>query len=348
MADLPRELTPADGSRGFATQHREDLRIRVAAAWDQLAAYAETCELDLMSRSKGRRGLEVLLPVGRWDDSRGLAEIVADARAGRVHTIDQDVYEAALRAAHGSAPAHEIVASLRRAGDEANDWLGSAEDDADGLTLTASPLGALPIRTLMHATVYHLAVIALDLEPCAPEPVPAELLSRGLVALVDVAGCLAARAGLTASLVADTARSPNRRSDPPRPRSGASGARTATGPRRRSETSTGPTVAASARVILDITSGRISHVPALVRSGALRLHDVPGLLHLGPLIDQVPGHPRVDPPAGRDGHSRRCQRCGGTAPTILRRLAAATCARSPGARDGCRTSPGTRRSTTSS
>ena len=292
MADLPRELTPADGSRGFATQHREDLRIRVDGAWEQLAAYAETCELDLMSRSKGRRGREVLLPVGRWDDSRGLAEIVDDARAGRVHTIDQDVYEAALRSAHGSASAHEIVSSLRRAGGEANDWLGSAEDGGVGLSATASPLGALPVRTLMHATVYHLAVIALDLEPCSPEPAPAELLTRGLVALIDVAGCLAARAGLTASLVA-VAHDPNLADH--EAEIWGFGCQDGDWATASLDTSTGPTVVASARVILDITSGRISHVPALVGSGALRLHDVPGLLHLGPLIDQVPGIPGSTP-----------------------------------------------------
>ena len=48
---------------------------------------------------------------------------------------------------------------------------------------------------------------------------------------------------------------------------------------------------ASARVVLDITAGRTANVPGLVTSGALRLHDVPGLLHLAPLVDEVPGIP---------------------------------------------------------
>ena len=53
----------------------------------------------------------------------------------------------------------------------------------------------------------------------------------------------------------------------------------------------GPTVTASTRAILDITSGRTANVPGLVRSGDLRLHDVPGLLRLAPLVDEVPGIP---------------------------------------------------------
>ena len=101
----------------------------------------------------------------------GLGGGVEDARAA-VEQIDQDAYERRLRSSHSAAAAADVVAAVRAARREVADWLGSPDDDRDGLTPTASPLGALPVRTFLHAAVYQLAVVALDLEPCAAEPVP--------------------------------------------------------------------------------------------------------------------------------------------------------------------------------
>ena len=235
------------------------------------------------------------MPVGRWEDSRGVAAFVADARAGRTGRIDQDAYERSLRLAHLDAEPGAVVGALRSAGAEVAAWLGSPEDDRDGLMITASPLGALPIRTLCHAAVYQLAVLALDLEPCAAEPVPPELLELGLVALVDSTGCLAARRGLTASLVADTrdARTDDASGSDPTGDTSVWGFGASDGGWVASALPEpdGPTVTASTRAIIDITSGRTANVPGLVRAGDLRLHDVPGLLRLAPLVDEVPGIP---------------------------------------------------------
>ena len=75
---------------------------------------------------------------------------------------------------------------------------------ATACSLTSTPLGAMPVRTFLHAAVYQLAVVALDLEALLPRRrLLDELLALGLVALVDSTGCLAARRGLDASLVAD-------------------------------------------------------------------------------------------------------------------------------------------------
>ncbi len=325
MPTLPDRLTPTPGARGLATDGRADLSRRVADAWDLLAEFADSADLEQPARGKGRTGLEVLVPAGRWTDSRGMADVVADAQEGRTHRIDQDAYERALRLAHRGASAAEVVDALRAARAEVAAWLGSAEDDAEGLGLTASPLGALPIRTLCHAAVYQLAVLALDLEPCSPEPVPAELLELGLAALVDSTGCLAARRELAASLVADS-RDVAAEADQGRVGGSVWGFGTVGGdwvaaPLDEPE---GPTVTASTRAIIDITSGRTANVPGLVRSGDLRLHDVPGLLRLAPLVDEVPGIPGA-------GALRAATTSLGVASNILGRLGRLRPARADGA-----------------
>lgn len=285
VAALPDALVPDIGARGFATRDRAGLAVRTAVAWDLAAAYAESCDLQGSARTRGRTGLQVLIPVGRWPDSRGLDDVLADAKQGRVHRIDQPAYEAGLRDAHQDATPDEVVDALRRAAAEVSTFLGSRSDDRFGLTVTASPLGPVPMRTLCHAAVYQLGVSALDLEPCAPAPVPEELLDLALVALVDTAACLAARRGLNASLVAD----PSRQDADSR----VWGFGVADGDWVTVELSdpVGPAIAATTRAILDITSGRTANVPGLVKSGALRLHDIPGLLHLAPLVDEIPGIP---------------------------------------------------------
>ena len=53
----------------------------------------------------------------------------------------------------------------------------------------------------------------------------------------------------------------------------------------------GPAVEASARVILDITSGRNMNIPGLWRDGSLVTHDLAGLSRLTPVLEQVPGIP---------------------------------------------------------
>ena len=288
MSALPSILDPSPGSRGFATDDRASLAHRVVAAWELWRSTRSRPTSRRRRRTKGRTGRDVLAPVGRWSDSRGFADVVADARAGRTGRIDQEAYEQALRVSHRQASPTEVVASVRAAGAEVEAWLGSAEDDSDGLMLTSTPLGAMPIRTFVHAAVYQLAVVALDLEGCSPTPAPDPLLGLGLVALVDSTGCLAARRGLDASLVADA------RTDAPDHRGGGVwGFGAADGAWCVAELGEpeGPAITATTRVVLDITAGRTANVPGLVASGALRLHDVPGLLRLAPLVDEVPGIP---------------------------------------------------------
>lgn len=280
MSQLPAPLTPSPGSRGLATADLAGLGERVIAGWQAFLDVAAEADLEAPSRKPGWSGHDIVVHLGAWDDARTLDDILDDARRGRVHTVDQSALGKALITEHADASREEALQAVQAALDTAVEWFGdldAAGDDA--LLLTASPLGALPVATLLHAAVYQLACSALDLEPCGVE-VGDDLLDAGLVALVDSTGALAARKGATASLSAST-------------ESGVWGFGATAGDWAAVELDepAGPSVHASSRLILDITSGRTGQVAAMYRSGDLRVHDLPGLLRLAPLIQDVPGIP---------------------------------------------------------
>ena len=270
MSQLPASLIPSPGSRGLATSDLAGLGERVIAAWQAFHDVAAEADLGRPSRKPGWTGLDVVVHLGAWDD----------ARQGRVHTVDQSALGRALIASHADASREEALDAVQSALDAAVAWFGDLDAAGEeALLTTASPLGALPVATLLHAAVYQLACSALDLEPCGVE-VGDGLLDAGLIALVDSTGALAARKGATASLSASTP-------------SGVWGFGATAGDWAAVELAEpeGPAVLASSRVILDITSGRTSQVAAMYRSGDLRVHDLPGLLRLAPLIQDVPGIP---------------------------------------------------------
>jgi hypothetical protein len=285
VAEQPDTPALRPGERGLATQDRPELARRTARSWELIAELAESANLTATTHT-GRTGKELLTGIGRWPDSRWVREALEQAKAGppSPDRTDQDADEEILRDAHRRASTATVIKSLRRAGTEAEAYFGTADDDAYGLRPVASQLGALPLRTFLHATAYRVAVAGLDLEPImatTSRAAFAELMELGLVALVDVVGALAAREGLSVRLTGDTDvgawtfvadAGSWRVDDPVRPRGG-------------------PTVIASARVLLGVTSGRAEDVGGLYRRGELKLEDVSGLLRLAPLLDQVPGIP---------------------------------------------------------
>jgi hypothetical protein len=52
----------------------------------------------------------------------------------------------------------------------------------------------------------------------------------------------------------------------------------------------GPRIEGPVRTLLDVTAGR-ADVPRAMAAKELAFHDVPGLLALAPLVEQVPGIP---------------------------------------------------------
>jgi hypothetical protein len=290
VAEQSDDLVPHPGERGLATQDRAELARRSARAWELLADLAAATDLSEITRT-GRTGKELLTGLGRWPDSRGVSETVAEAKSGTPSgsggRTDQDADEEHLREVHRRATRATVISALRRAGMEAEAFFGSPDDDAYGLDLVASPLGLLPLRTFLHATAYRTSVAALDLRPLLkPASIPAfdELVELGLVALVDVVGGLAAREAIAVRLTGDTdvgvwtftAKA---------------GSWVVHGAEPGTPRPPGPAVVAAAKDLLDITSGRAEDVGGLYRRGQLKLDDIPGMLRLAPLLDQVPGIP---------------------------------------------------------
>jgi hypothetical protein len=253
---------------------------RTLAAWDALIGQAARADLLRTARAKGRAGREVLLPLGRWPQTRSLAQVLDDAHAGRTSpAVDLDREEREVVAAQESATDAQVLDALAAARADLAELVDSGAIGEVRALLTATPLGPLPVLTLLHAVAYQLAVAALDLEPCG-SAADDGLLVAGVVALVDTTGALAARQGVTGSITAVLP-------------TGSWGFGATGGAWRTVEVEAldGPGVTASARVLLDVTSGRALNVPALWQDRSLVTHDLPGLLRLAPVLDQVPGIP---------------------------------------------------------
>jgi hypothetical protein len=277
-------LTPAPGESGVLSGDPAAAGARLLASWDAFIAMAEQADLTAVARAKGRLGREVVLPLGAWPQTRSLTQVLDDAHAGRTTpAVDLEREERDVLAAQAAATDAEVVDALVAAREELARFLSAGPDHTQLALPTASPLGPLPVLTLLHAISYQLAVGALDLEPCGPTA-PPDFLEAGVVALVDTTGALAARQGIECSI---TAVMPG----------AVWGFGAAAGSWRTAELDRpadaphGPAVQAAARVILDVTSGRNLNLPGLWRDGSLVTHDLGGLMRLTPVLDQVPGIP---------------------------------------------------------
>ena len=282
MAQLPSALIPSIDDRGLATTDRARLAASVERAWKLFAALVEPLELAAVTRAKGLTVREVVTPLGAWPDNRPLAQLLEEARSGVVGEHDQAALVDAVRVAHAHETREAVIDAVRAQGGQMSTWLSSPESDVDGLLPVASMLGTIPLLTFLHASTYPLATSALDLEQ-AGAAVPDELLELGLVGVLDTIGALAARQGLTASLVAVTP-------------TYCAGVASVPGAWRtadldpRDAAALGPRVEGTVRMLLDVTASR-ADVPRAMGAGQLALHDVPGLLALAPLVEQVPGIP---------------------------------------------------------
>jgi hypothetical protein len=150
-----------------------------------------------------------------------------------------------------------------------------------GRAPAGSPLGPLPVLTVLHAACYELAVHALDLAPCGA-PLPSQLLlDRGLAALMDVTGALASRSGVDITVTAQTPEGGWQfRSD----HAGWGTSPVAAG---RFD---GTGVRGSAADLLDTSAGR-AHLGQLLLSRRLQVQHLPSFMRLAPLLHEVPGLP---------------------------------------------------------
>ena len=194
----------ASGRFGLAETDPAELGPQVLAAWDAFLDVVRAADLSRPSRLPGWTGRDTCVHLGSWEDSRVLDALLVSARTGDVaDTPDPDAANALLVAAHRDASDVEVVDALVAARTRIARFFAEEAEEA-GRLLSRSTVGPLPVLSLVHAGTYELAVHALDLAPCgAPPPVP-QLLDRGLAALLDVTGALAARAGVDIVLTGTT------------------------------------------------------------------------------------------------------------------------------------------------
>ena len=290
----------AVGRAGLAESDPAELGAAVVACWDAFVDVASDPATDLTrpSRLPGWSGADTLVHLGQWPDSTPLAGVLASARAdGAGQAGPPDAANGRLVAAHRAEGPDAAVAALVRARDTLADWFEGPEPAQLGRQVSSSAVGPLPVLSLVHAGTYELAVHALDLAPCgAPAPDPF-LLERGLAALMDVTGALAARSGVVTTVTAQT---------PAYGWAFTSGdgwtlERTAGG------SHDGAGVRGAVQDLLDTSAGRTA-LPQLLLSRRLVVQDLRGFMRLAPLLHEVPGLPGGPVLAGAVGGLGRVTR----------------------------------------
>ncbi len=281
MAQVPEVLLPEPGERGLVTADPDALVAAVGRAWDLFGDLVDDVDLDAVARGRGLLAREVVIPLGAWPDNRPIDVLLDEARRGVVGDHDQGALVDEVRERHRDETDDAIRAAVRRQREELDAFVASpAYAECAGLPV-ASMLGTLPMLTFLHAATYPLATSALDLERCGAVA-PDELVDRGLLGLVDTIGCLAARQGLSVSLVARTSTTVVG--------TGAHDGSWRTTVLDPAVPDAGPSLSGTTRLLLDVTAGR-ADVPGSLARRELTFQDVPGLLALAPIVEQVPGIP---------------------------------------------------------
>jgi len=274
----------AVGRCGLSETDPAELGRVTVACWDAFieVASAPSTDLSRPSRLRGWSGADTCIHLGAWPDSQPLVGLLASARADGAGTPGSpDAGNARLVAAHRAEGADGVLAALVRARDGLEDFFAGPLPAELGRHVSSSAVGPLPVLSLVHAGTYELAVHALDLAPCgAPAPDPV-LLDRGLAALMDVTGALAARSGVHTAL---TAQAPG------------TGWQATSGPdgwttgRTERDAFAGPGVRGSVADLLDTSAGR-TNLGQLLLTRRLVVQDLPGFMRLAPLLHEVPGLP---------------------------------------------------------
>jgi hypothetical protein len=277
---LPVELEPHSGEHGLASGEPTRLAELIDAAWRRFLTIVSDLDLSLPSRKHGWTGRQVVAHIGYWPGIRNIETLLADAHEGVATTVDQNAVDATALAHSRDLPDSAILAAVDHAREAAVNWLTGPGPATWGRVLTSSPLGPLPVTTVLFASTYQLGVALLDLQPCGA-PIDDEVSHTALLAVLDTTGALAARKRIDGTFTAVTP-------------SGVVAASALGGWWRTGEPAAdpqyGPTVTAPANVVLDVTSGR-AHVAHLYRTGQLHVRDLAGMARLAPVLDGVPGVP---------------------------------------------------------
>jgi uncharacterized protein (TIGR03083 family) len=265
----------------MADAGRDEVGARVLAAWDAFLEQAAEVDLTRASRLPGWRAQEICVHLGLWPENTAMADLIASARSGGTGTPpDVDAVNARVTAAHRDASRDEVLAALRRNRQATARYLDEEPVELDTAP-TVSVVGAIPLLSVVLGQAYELAVHGLDLVSCGAPPPPEPVLQSGLAALADVTGALAASMDLAGGVCLAT------------PEGGWAFHSDGEGWTVRQVAPgavEGPSVEASAELLLEAASGRINPVPA-VATRRLKVHEVTGLLQLAPIVQAVPGIP---------------------------------------------------------
>ncbi len=262
--------------KGLLTEAPHELAQRTIRAWEIFAEVAATVDLAGRTRSRQRMARELVIALGTWPDSRGIPGLLADAHSGATSTESMKASARRLAEAHADATDDEVRASIVGSLQQTRDWLMSGDLEHNGLLPTPSPLGVLPMGTVVHAAAYQLAVTARDLMPAGAQPQPT-LDEIGLASLIDATGAVAARSGLVASAVAVGRRA-------------TVGTEVFDGGWTTAfrDNEEHPAVLAPEEVLLDLAGGRADFAAA---TRQLRFRNPRGLLALAPIVDEIPELP---------------------------------------------------------
>ncbi|WP_424638320.1 maleylpyruvate isomerase N-terminal domain-containing protein [Embleya sp. AB8] len=277
------------GPWGTASMPAEAQRGRALAAWDAFRDLAVRVDPDAPSRLPGWDGRAVISHLASWPDAPLLARLLAEARGRRAPNaapMAQDEVNARLVDTHRNATHEELLAAL----DDGRARLAAAFEataaDPDlGLARTGSQVGPVPLLTQLGAIAYELAVHALDLAPCGADDPPPALLDAGVLALADITGALAARHHVRARTGLAVPGGGWGFAAP-----GTDGTGWEVFPLPPGRPTLPAVEARTAATLLDASAGR-RPVPTLLARRDLKPHNLPGLLALAPLLDQVPGLP---------------------------------------------------------
>jgi uncharacterized protein (TIGR03083 family) len=266
--------------RGMTDAGRDVVLPLAVAAWDAFIEVAARTDLDRKTRLPGWRAHDVCTHLGRWPDFDALAGLIEGARAGASgQPPDVDTINARVVAAHGSDSREEVLDALRRHRDTVAAY-AQEPLDLDGRP-TDSPVGLLPLLSVILGEAYELAVHALDLGSAGGPEAPADLLQAGLAALADVTGALAAASSITGGAALHTPEG---------------GWAFEAGPEGWRVVRLGPqkpdgvAIRARADRLLDASAGRGNPVTMLARR-RLSVQDLPGLLALAPIAETAPNIP---------------------------------------------------------
>lgn len=269
------------GPVGLASADPELLALRTEQAWQDFREAIPDVDLTASARVKRQSPGAVIAKVGDWPESRQLPEILADARAGRLETIDQDAIDERVMALHQDEPLPELLAAVDRAIESLAEFRSQwVANEKVALLPVGSPLGVLPVLTYLHAAAFQLAVAARDLRK-AGVFAPDRLISAGLAALVDTTGALAARMEIDSSFAVQTQLGTVATT---------SIEQTWIVTESTEHDANLPGLSGDAGLLIDMASGRRNPLGP-IRSKQVQIRDMGSLMKLAPIAQANPGLP---------------------------------------------------------